>query len=114
MVLKGALRISPPVPIRSRELRNSGFISLGRSSTIACAYSEVSSASPYGTLLQVEKHREPNYASGGTWIELFYDLFFAASLSAFSRTREISGQKDLIDLAAFFSRSNYKPEQGDC
>lgn len=40
---------------------------------------------------------------GGSWIELFYDLFFAASLSTFSRIRELASIRDLIDLGAFFT-----------
>ncbi|ORY82625.1 bacterial low temperature requirement A protein-domain-containing protein [Protomyces lactucae-debilis] len=41
--------------------------------------------------------------AGGRWIELFYDLFFAGSLSVFSRTREVARTRDLIDLAGFFT-----------
>jgi low temperature requirement protein LtrA len=41
--------------------------------------------------------------AGGRWIELFYDLFFAGSLSVFSRTREVARTRDLIDLTGFFT-----------
>lgn len=78
-------------------------------SRVATSESTLSSSSAvtrrsYRSNRQQEKRHGGHHASGGDWIELFYDLFFAASLSAFSRTREIASKRDLLDLTAFFSK----------
>lgn len=98
--------ISFPAPILPRDLRELSRLRLHRSSTIDTTVSGASDlpTSAYESHRQQEKRQAIHHASGGDWIELFYDLFFAASLSAFSRTREISSEKDLIDLATFFSK----------
>lgn len=89
-----------------RDTSKMSRFSMHRTSTSASDFSlkSVATNSSYESYRQEEKLRDDAHASGGAWIELFYDLFFAASLSAYSNSREISGHRDLVDLAAFFSK----------
>lgn len=96
--------ISRPQPIQEKDLRYMYPVDFSRSDTIRSfdsSGSVVSSATAASYFRDKDSEEGP---IGGSWIELFYDLFFAASLSAFSKTREISGRRDLIDLAAFFGK----------
>lgn len=43
------------------------------------------------------------HAMGGDWVELFYDLFFAAALSAYTNRRELLLSRDTADLAMYFT-----------
>lgn len=97
--------IERPAAVPTRDLREMSKLNRQRSSTSASEVSVKSdfSTSTYESYRRDEKARAEVHASGGAWIELFYDLFFAASLSAYSNSREISSHRDLVDLAAFFS-----------
>lgn len=81
-------------------------LEMRRTSTVVSGLSlgSDSTGASYESFRLEEKRRVDVHASGGAWIELFYDLFFAASLSAYSNSREISNRRDLVDLAAFFSQ----------
>lgn len=98
--------VNRPQPTYPKNLRHLSHLKLQRISSIDSTASAVSTPRTYASARREEKEKDELHASGGTWIELFYDLFFAASLSSFSRTREISGRADLVDLAAYFSESS--------
>ena len=62
-------------------------------------------------LAQDEKYKVPATTSttsgesegSESWIDLFYDLFFAASLSAYANAREASDASDIVNLIAYFT-----------
>ncbi|BFZ54890.1 hypothetical protein PYCC9005_001927 [Savitreella phatthalungensis] len=59
--------------------------------------------STYKQLRRNQQSRSAERAIGGEWVELFYDLFFAAALAAYTERREMLDGKDIADFAMYFA-----------